>query len=404
MPKTAVMKARLAWVSEEPIPMRLLQALGGRWDVVLPDKGLPLAGQLAGTAVALVYPEGWSDDPVRMGEVLTALEESDTVGAFLMGESQVGRQILRIRGGQFVCLDAAADPGEIRAELAAAAALQPTIRRLRQQLAGFEQAGTHERPSLEELDEQIRLAAKLQQDFLPGRLPEVGPVRFGALYRPYRWVSGDIYDVARLDELNVGLYVVDAVGHGLPAALLTMFIKKALQTKRIIGHTYEIVPPHLALEELNADICEQNLPSCQFCSAVYGIVNTQTLELTYCRAGHPAPVVFHRDGTWDCLDAPGALLGVTPGQEFSSSRYQLATGDRVVLFTDGAEDSLRPGGPAGEPESFARLIGPWAALPREQMLLQLVDLFESRGRAGAVNDDVTLVLLDVEAAPRHPAL
>ncbi|MCY2931451.1 MAG: PP2C family protein-serine/threonine phosphatase [Planctomycetota bacterium] len=397
MLETAVRKARLAWVSQDPIPAPLLQAVENAWDVVVPDPAAPLAGQLAGAAVALVCPDGWGDDPVRMGAVLTALEASNAVGVFLMDAgAHVGRQILRIRGGQFVCLDAAADPGEIRAELAAAAALQPTIRRLRQQLAALEKTGGHEHPSLEELDEQIRLAAKLQQDFLPGRLPEVGPVRFGALYRPYRWVSGDIYDVARLDELHVGLYVVDAVGHGLPAALLTMFIKKALQTKRIIDHSYEIVPPHLALEELNADICEQDLPSCQFCSAVYAVVNTRTLELTYCRAGHPVPVVFHADGTWDCLDAPGALLGVAPHQEFSSSRYQLTPGDRVVLYTDGAEDSLRPGGTSGEPESFARLIEPWAALPREQMLLQLVDLFESRSRAGAVRDDVTLVLLDVE--------
>ena len=399
------MKARLAWVSEQPIPLPLLQAVGDHWDVLFPGHDLPLAEQLNGVTIALVYPEGWADDPVRMGEVLTALEASNAVGVFLMGqESQTGRQILRIRGEQFICLDAQAEPLEVRAELAAAAALQPTIRRLRQQLAGLEQGGVHERPTLEELDEQIRLAAKLQQDFLPGRLPEVGPVRFGALYRPYRWVSGDIYDVARLDELHVGLYVVDAVGHGLPAALLTMFIKKALQTKRIIGRSYEIVPPHQAMEELNADICEQNLPSCQFCSAVYGVVNTQTLELTYCRAGHPAPVVFHRGGTWDPLDAPGALLGVNPGQDFASSRYQLAPGDRVVLFTDGAEDSLRPGGPGGEPEDFGRLIAPWARLPREQMLLQLVDLFESRHRAGAVRDDVTLVVLDVEnpiALPSH---
>ena len=397
MPEIAVKKARLAWVSQEPIPAPLWQAVAGVWESVVPDKALPLAGQLAGSAVALVYPDGWADDPVWMGAVMGALEESNAVGVFLMPrQARAGRQILRIRGGQFVCLDATADPGEIRAELAVAAALQPTIRRLRQQLAGLEKGGMYERPSLEELDEQIRLAAKLQQDFLPGRLPEVGPVRFGAMYRPYRWVSGDIYDVARLDELHVGLYIVDAVGHGLPAALLTMFVKKALQTKRIIGQTYEIVPPHLALEELNADICEQDLPSCQFCSAVYAVVNTRTLELTYCRAGHPAPVVFHADGTWDCLDGPGVLLGMRPDQDFSSQVYQLAPGDRVVLYTDGAEDSLRPAGASGEAESFARLIEPWAALPREQMLLQLSDLFESRGRAGAVRDDVTLVLLDVE--------
>src|SRR5580698_3113148 len=68
------------------------------------------------------------------------------------------------------------------------------------------------------LDEELRLAARLQQDFLPKTLPRLGPVRFQTLYRPAGYVSGDLYDVFRLDEKHVGFYVADAVGHGVPAA------------------------------------------------------------------------------------------------------------------------------------------------------------------------------------------
>ena len=76
------------------------------------------------------------------------------------------------------------------------------------------------------LDEELRLAAKLQQDFLPKQLPQVGPIHFHSLFRPAGYVSGDLYDVMRLDEKRVGFFPVDAVGHGMPAALLTMFIKR----------------------------------------------------------------------------------------------------------------------------------------------------------------------------------
>ena len=86
---------------------------------------------------------------------------------------------------------------------------------------------------LTRIDEELRLAARLQQDFLPKELPEVGPVRFHTLFRPAGYVSGDLYDVMRLDETRVGFYMADAVGHGVPAALLTMFIKQALITKEI---------------------------------------------------------------------------------------------------------------------------------------------------------------------------
>ena len=144
--------------------------------------------------------------------------------------------------------------------------------------------------------EQIQLAARLQQGFLPRRLPEVGLARFGVLFRPAGWLSGDFYDITRLDETHVGFYVVDAVGHGLPAALLTMFIKRALKTKRIAGSTYQIVPPHVALAELNVDICDQDLASCSFCTAVYCMLDVANHTLTYARAGHPAPVLLRADG------------------------------------------------------------------------------------------------------------
>src|SRR6202453_5516879 len=84
------------------------------------------------------------------------------------------------------------------------------------------------------LDEELRLAAKLQQDFLPKTLPQIGPVHFHTLFLPAGYVSGDFYDVMRLDEKHIGFYIADAVGHGVPAALLTMFIKHALATKQII--------------------------------------------------------------------------------------------------------------------------------------------------------------------------
>ena len=125
----------------------------------------------------------------------------------------------------------------------AAGELQPAIRDLRDELSTARAARAPENAgAFQGLQEEMRLAARLQQDFLPRSLPEVGAVRFGVLFRPVSWLSGDIYDIARLDETHVGFYVVDAMGHGMPAALLTMFVKKALQTKRIIGNTYQIIP------------------------------------------------------------------------------------------------------------------------------------------------------------------
>src|SRR5215213_10977953 len=113
---------------------------------------------------------------------------------------------------------------------------------------------------LTRIDEELRLAARLQQDFLPKELPEVGNVRFHTLYRPAGYVSGDLYDVMRLDERRVGFYLADAVGHGVPAALLTMFVKQALQTRELIdrGPGYRLLDPSEALRRLNARLIDQD--------------------------------------------------------------------------------------------------------------------------------------------------
>ena len=127
---------------------------------------------------------------------------------------------------------------------------------------------------MQRLDDELRLAARLQQDFLPKSLPQIGSVRFHTLFRPAGYVSGDLYDVMRLDEKHVGFYIADAVGHGMPAALLTMFIKNALVTKEITADGYRLLTPAQTMAMLNDALVSQNLSNASFATALYGLINT----------------------------------------------------------------------------------------------------------------------------------
>src|SRR5688500_2414418 len=187
------------------------------------------------------------------------------------------------------------------------------------------------------LDEELRLAARLQQDFLPKSLPQIGRVHFHTLFRPAGYVSGDLYDVMRLDEFHVGFYMADAVGHGMPAALLTMFLKNALVTKEITPSGYRLLPPGQSMARLNAALVDQNLSQATFATALYGSIDTRTLRLTFARGGHPSPILITGDGRLTSLDADGSLLGIFPGEEFAESGVDLHSGDRVFVFSDGIE-------------------------------------------------------------------
>ena len=91
--------------------------------------------------------------------------------------------------------------------------------------------------------EQLRMAGLVQRDFLPSQLPNSDRLRWAAIFLPAEWVSGDIYDIVRIDEQHIGFYVVDVVGHGMPAALLTIFLKQALVMRETTGNSYRIFSP-----------------------------------------------------------------------------------------------------------------------------------------------------------------
>ncbi len=392
-------KPKLLWVAEEPAPPNVRQAVGNvrALSTYRPDK--PLAPQLQRCPLALIYPNGSSNDTRALGRLLRELESTSTVAVFMLPpDASAAWKMLSRRKGQFVCVRNDVNGHELAAKLATLGELQPAFDNLRTELDAHAQG----LPTAEqrELNEEMRLAARLQRDFLPRRLPEVGSARFSVLYKPLSWVSGDIYDVTRLDETHVGFYVADAVGHGMPAALLTMFIKKALQTKRIVGNAYQIVPPEVSLSELNVDICDQSLSACQFCTAVYGILDTETLTLTYARAGHPEPVLLHKDGTTTALEVPGSLLGIFPEEQYASAEVSLQPGDRLMFYTDGVEPALRA--LAGDPAaSMDAAFAATASVGRDDFMLRLTSYLDSEG--DSCQDDVTVLMLEL-ADDRLPRL
>ncbi len=384
-------KAKLLWTGEGDIPSNVRRAAGDNWQLTRLDVTRPVESQLASAALVAAEANGKDEDLRRLVNLLQSMERTSAVGVIMLsGKSEAARQVLARRNGRYVWVDQNAPADELSAKFAAIGQLRGAIARLQDRITGREDGNG------DDLSEQVRLAGRLQRDFLPSTPPEVGAVRFSVLYRPASWVSGDIYDITRLDETHLGFYVADVVGHGMPAALLTMFIKKALQTKRITGHTYSIIPPDEALGELNADICRQDLSGCQFCTAVYCVVDAAELTLTYARAGHPEPVLIRSGRKSRKLAAPGTLLGVFEQEQFRSKQVKLKLGDRLVVYTDGAEDVIRDMAEEGKSNKIEDVLVSHAHLPREELLGRISAAIEARyGRSGLA-DDITVMVTDVE--------
>jgi len=253
---------------------------------------------------------------------------------------------------------------------------------------------------MQRIDDELRMAARLQQDFLPKSMPTFGPLQFSALWRPAGYVSGDMYDVIRLDEHHVGFYIADAVGHGVPAALLTMFIKHALVTKEIKDQTYRLLDPGQTLSRLNDSLSSQNLTTGTFCTACYAVLNLQTLVLEIASAGHPAPFLLRGEEPPRPIKVEGSLLGIFEGEQYLSRTEQLQPGDRLILYTDGVEvafskDEEHPSSDGFEEQMFKRRL-----LAGETLVSELARHLDLETGSLSPRDDLTLLVAEVVSRSR----
>ncbi len=187
------------------------------------------------------------------------------------------------------------------------------------------------------MQDELHLAGQVQREFLPKKLPTFSGGAVASLWRPMNYVSGDIYDVRRLDEHHVGLFIADAVGHGVPAALLTMVIARGLPTKEITGKTYRIIQPGEALACVNRELLARQGNSTRFATAIYGIIDLRTRIMRVSIAGHPAAIIMRGNESMEMVHSAGGLIGVFDDVQWSEQEIQLNAGDRVLLYSDGFE-------------------------------------------------------------------
>lgn len=285
----------------------------------------------------------------------------------------------------------------LRGVMTALAQWRSALRAHARQLAGMHRLHQSLHKHFDEIDRELQLASRLQRDFLPRGATKIGPFRFSTLFRPCTWVSGDIFDIFQLDETHVGFYLADAIGHGVAAGLLTMYIKHAIKPKRVSLMGAEMVRPSEVLAMLNDQLSAQDLPDSQFITGWYGVIDTQTLRLDFANAGHPPPIVIEHGEMVRELHGEGSILGLCPGQSYSDESIQLRPGQRVLLYSDGLEPALiRERRPVPALSILQPDVRSLVAAPADALIGTLVSQLDAQPGSLMHADDVSLLILDVE--------
>ena len=237
---------------------------------------------------------------------------------------------------------------------------------------------------------ELELARRIQMSFLPHAMPEMQQVRFAVHYLLCGRVGGDFYDVFRLDENHVGFYVADAMGHGVPASLLTVFIKKGVRAKEIFGQQYRLVPPGEVLQRLNRELIEEAMPDNPFITMVYALLDFRTGNFQFSRAGHPYPLYVPQAGKPELLQVSGSLLGVFEA-EFPERTHQLHPGDKLLFYTDGIDGVEFKGQPPGS-KSLLACAAQCRELPIQEFVQRMARDLSGQSKP---QDDLTLLGMEV---------
>lgn len=289
--------------------------------------------------VAAVWIDAGREAPPWLGELLNVVADAQVPAMLtrpLHGQAAPGA----LADDGIVLAGTETEPAHLATTLGVLLSQSPVMHAMRSEikLLRAHQGGLAD--EMGRIDEELRLAAQLQREFLPTQMPRIDGVNFDVLWRPASYVSGDIYDVTRLDESHIGFFLADAVGHGVPAALMTMFIKRSLDFKKIdpdAPHGYRIVEPGDALAQLNRDMIASQHGNVRFATACCGVIDCASNTVQIARAGHPFPMVLRADGTREMIEADGGLLGVFDGEAFEQTQVTLGVGDRLLVYSDGFE-------------------------------------------------------------------
>jgi serine phosphatase RsbU (regulator of sigma subunit)/predicted ester cyclase len=247
----------------------------------------------------------------------------------------------------------------------------------------------------EHLEQELRVARRIQQASLPEEVPTLEGWQISPFYRPAREVGGDFYDFFELEDGRVGVVVGDATGKGVPAALVVTATYSML---RAVAQVLGSFSPMEVLAQVNETLLAR-IPLNMFVTCFYAILDPKSGTLKYANAGHDLPYLWHGDGDAEELRARGMPLGLMPGMSYEEKEIVLQASEVALFYSDCLVEAHDP---EGEMFGFPRLRSLVAEHAEEVSLGDslLEELSSFVGEGWKQEDNITLLTLKRSATRR----
>ena len=228
-------------------------------------------------------------------------------------------------------------------------------------------------------------AQAIQQALLPLEMPDVPGCAIAARWKPAATFGGDLYNVTPLPGGRVAIAIGDVCGKGLPAALLMANVQATLRASAMLDPS-----PRSIVARLNRDLAG-NAALRRFVTLFVAVYDHAARRMTYCNAGHNAPIVVRTDHSIERLDTGGTVVGAFDDSVYDEGSIDIRSGDHVVFVTDGIVEAGTGDRQFGDEGLIDALRSDCGRLTVEA----LVDaIFDAAGAstAGEFDDDATVVV------------
>jgi serine phosphatase RsbU (regulator of sigma subunit) len=236
--------------------------------------------------------------------------------------------------------------------------------------------------AIRELEDVKRVSASL----FPRNLPQIGGLECAAVCIEARQAGGDYYDFFDRGPHRLGFAIGDVSGKGVASAIVRATLQASLRTLSTTGWT----DLGQTLAVVNRLLFE-SVPEEMYATLFLAEYDERSRRLRYVNCGHPAPIVYGRNGL-SRLQPNATVLGLFDDWECSITEVQLAPGDLVLLYTDGASEAMNDSGEQFGEDRLVELLQRNNHLPLPAFLQKCVD--QARGFGSeSERDDLTLVAL-----------
>jgi len=239
------------------------------------------------------------------------------------------------------------------------------------------------------LEKELEIARQIQQSFLPQALDNTSDFSIAANLDAAKFVGGDLYDIFKLDQQRLGIFIGDVSGKGVPAALI---MAQTILLFRMFSR--QMREPKRVMEALNKELCAKF--SGRFVTALYMTVDFAKGVITVASGGHGPLLLCRGEDLTEAEIDPGFPLGVTEDAEYKEVTLKAEECDKYMIFTDGAYEARNLKNKEFGMEVLKKTFCSVRMLEPASQIDRLKHKLKDFSAGRAQHDDITMIILEIK--------